>query len=252
MSDKPARSWKFSAAALMCLLPLLGVAVAQVGASNAQSSAPAAEISIDAATLQRYVGHYRLGEPDVQAVMTVTLSGAQLSAQVTGQPSFEIYPQTATHFFLKVVDANLDFVTSGKGPATAMILHQGGQNVTLPRMDDAAVAQFNANLAARLQTKSPHPGSQAAVSDLLDRMTKGQPPDYSKMSPQLAEAFKSQADQAAGGFAALGALQSLTFQGVEANGADTYLAKFLDGSLLVHIMLDSKGTLTGMLMQPAP
>jgi hypothetical protein len=252
MSGKSARLWKYSAAALMCLLPLLGVAVAQVGASNAQSSAPATEIRLDAATLQRYVGHYRLGDPGIQAVMTVTLSGAQLSAQLTGQPSVEIYPQTATHFFLKVVEANLDFVASGKGPATAMIMHQGGQDVTLPRMDDAAATQFNATLAARLQSKSPHPGSQAALSDWIERMEKGQPPDYSKMSPQLAEAARSQADRAAGMFSTLGALQSLTFQGVEANGTDTYLAKFLGGSLLIQIVLDSKGTITGMLMQAAP
>jgi hypothetical protein len=252
MSGKPVRWWKCSAAALMCLLPLPGVALAQLAASNAQTSAPAAEVSEDAATLQRYVGHYRLGDPNIQAVMTVTLSGTQLSTQLTGQPSVEIYPQTATHFFLKVVDANLDFVTNGKGPATALIVHQGGQNLTLPRMDDAAATQFNANLAARVQSKSPQPGSQAALTDWLGRMEKGQPPDYSKMSPQLAEVARSQADQTAGIFSSLGALRSLTFQGVEANGADTYLAKFLDGSLLIHIVVDSKGTIIGMFMQPAP
>jgi hypothetical protein len=251
MSGKPARWWKYSAAALMCLLPVLEVAVAQVGASNAQSSATATEISVDAATLQRYVGHYRLGDSGIQGVMTVTLSGTQLSMQITGQTSVEIYPQTATHFFLKAIEVNLDFVTGGNGPATAMILHQGGQNMTLPRMDDAAATQFNANLAARIQSRTPHPGSQVALSDWIERMQKGQP-DYSKMSPQLAEATRSQADQVAGIFSSLGALQNLTFQGVEANGADTYLAKFLDGSLLFHIALDSQGTIIGMLMQPAP
>jgi bla regulator protein blaR1 len=188
----------------------------------------------------------------VLAVLTVTLSGTQLSTQLTGQPAVEIYPQSATHFFLKVVDANLDFVTTGKGPATAVVLHQNGQNVTLPRMDDAAVAQFDAKVAARTQSKTPQPGTQAAVIDWINRMEKGQPLDYTKMSPPLADAMKAQADQAASVISSLGALQSLTFQRTEASGADVYLAKFLTGSLQFQILIDSKGIINAFGAMPAP
>ena len=76
-------------------------------------------------------------------------------------------------------------------------------------------------------------------------MGKGQPLDYTKMSPQLADAMKGQVDQAAGIISSLGALQSLTFQGVEPSGADTFLAKFLTGSLLFHIVIDPKGIIAG-------
>ncbi|HEV2703830.1 MAG TPA: DUF3471 domain-containing protein [Steroidobacteraceae bacterium] len=208
-------------------------------------------MSLDAATLQRYVGKYRIGDPVIQAVMTVTLSGTQLSTQLTGQQAVEIYPQTATHFFLKVVDANLDFVTTGKGPATAMVLHQNGQNVNMPRIDDATAAQFDAKIAARMQSKTPQPGTQEAVSDWINRMEKGQPLDYTKMSPALADAMRAQSDQAAGIISSLGALQGLTFQGAEANGGDTFLAKFLSGSLLFHIVMDPKGIIIGFGVTPA-
>ncbi|MGC1456864.1 MAG: hypothetical protein WA825_01150 [Steroidobacteraceae bacterium] len=251
MLGNSARWWKVPAAALLCLLPVSGVAVAQGGAPAAQSSAPAAQFSLDAATLQRYVGHYRVGATDTQSVMTVALSGTQLTMQPTGGPQLEIDPQSATNFSLKGLPVSLDFVVAGKGPATAMIVHQGGQDVTMPRIDDAAAAQFTAKLAARIQSKTALPGSQAAVNDFLDRLGKGVPLDYSKMSPPLAEAMRAQADQAAAAISSLGALQSLTFQGAEANGADAYLAKFLTGSLVVHIVLDSKGMINGLGLTPA-
>jgi hypothetical protein len=252
MLDQGARWWKVAAAALMCLVPVVVPAAAQGIAPNAPSSAPAA-VSVDAATLQRYVGHYSFGKPDIQAVATVTLTGTQLRMQATGQQAFDINPQSATHFILDAgaIEIGLDFVTDGKGPATALVVHQNGQDVTMARIDDATSAQFAAKMAARIQSKTPQPGSEAAVRDWIDHMEKSQPLDYTKMSPQLAEAMKGQADQAAGIISSMGALQSLTFQGVEPSGADAYLAKFLTGSLLFHVVIDSKGIISGFGVTPA-
>jgi hypothetical protein len=72
------------------------------------------------------------------------------------------------------------------------------------------------------------------------------------MSPQLAELSKKQESGLIDGVGTLGALQSLTFQGVGEGGADTYLVKFLNGALLVHINLDSSGIINGLALQPAP
>lgn len=251
MLGKPARRWNISAAALLCLAPLFGLAVAQVGAPAAASSAPPA-IAVDAATLQRYVGHYRLGDTDIQGVMTVTLSGTQLSVQFTGQPAVDLTAQSATHFALKGVQANLDFVSEGKGRANKLILHSPGPDLTMTRMDDAAAAQFNAKVAARVQANAPQPGAQAAINDWITHLENGQPADYSKMGPELAEAAKAQADQAAGAISSLGKLQSLTFQRVAPNGADVFLAKFDNGAMMIIIALDSKGIITSMAMQAAP
>jgi hypothetical protein len=241
-------------AALACLLPLSGTAVAQGGAPVAPSSAPAAPLSLPAATLRRYVGHYRVGETDTQAVVTVVLSGTQLTMQPTGGPLLNLNPLSDSHFLLQVggADVGVEFRTNGKEPATALILHQSGQNVVMPRMDNAAAAQFNANLAARVQANTPQPGSQAAVDDWIGRMTKGQPPDYSKMAPQLAQVMRANADRMASGISSLGALKNLAFQRVAPNGADTYLAQFDNGTLQILIVVDSKGIISQLLLQPAP
>jgi hypothetical protein len=251
MSGQSARCW--TVAALLALSPIFTLAVAQSSAPAAQGSAPAAAFSVNAATLRRYVGHYRIGDVDLEAVMTVTLSGAQLMAQVSGQQAVALYAQSATHFVLdqKAPEGSVDFVTGGQGPARALSLHLNGQNVIMPRMDDALATQFNAKLAARVQANAPQPGSQAAISDWLGRVEQGQPPDYSKMAPKVAEAARARVEQTAATIRSLGALQSLAFLRVAPNGADIYRAKFANGSMLVLIVVDEQGIITYMLMQSA-
>jgi Domain of unknown function (DUF3471) len=252
MMSRPARWWKLSASLLVCLAPLFAGVAAQGGPPSAPSAAAPHEITLDAATLKRYVGNYQLGEKDIQGVMTVTVSGTQLITQISGQPPVNVYAQTPTHFFVKVVDATLDFVTPGNAPATALILHQGGMDITMPRIDDAVASRFNAGLTARVQSNTPKPGSEAAARDFFAHIGKGQAPDYSKMSPELAAVVRQQESGLIDGVGSLGALQSIVFKGVGPGGEDTYLVTFLTGALLLHINLDSKGIISGMLLGPPP
>jgi hypothetical protein len=50
-------------------------------------------------------------------------------AQATGQEKFEIFPESETKFFLKVVDAQIEFVKDASGKVTGLILYQGGQKL---------------------------------------------------------------------------------------------------------------------------
>jgi hypothetical protein len=60
--------------------------------------------------------------------ITVTREGDRLFAQATGQPRFEVFPASETRFFLKVVDAEIEFVRDADGKATGLVLHQGGRD----------------------------------------------------------------------------------------------------------------------------
>jgi hypothetical protein len=253
MSRKAARWWTVSAAVVLGFAPQLNAALAQNGAPDVPGSAPPPQFPVDGATLQRYAGYYRLGDTDIQGVMTIALAGSRLTMQFTGGQPIDLYAQSATHFVLdpKVVAASLDFVARGKGPATAVTLHTATPDLTMHRMDAAAAAQFNAQVAARIQSNVPLPGSQAAVSDWLTRLAGGQTPDYGTMSPEMAAAAKAQADRTASAIRSLGALQSVKFQKVTPIGADLYLAKFDKGAVLVVIALDAKGIITSMVIQGA-
>jgi len=83
------------------------------------------EVKVDPAVLARYVGAYQLA-PNFS--ITFTLEGNQLMSQATGQPKVPVYPESQTKFFLKVVDAEVEFFTDNKGNVSYMILHQGGQD----------------------------------------------------------------------------------------------------------------------------
>jgi CubicO group peptidase (beta-lactamase class C family) len=80
---------------------------------------------VDRTVLARYVGTYQLG-PTFS--ISFTLDGDQLITQATGQPSFPVFPESETRFFLKVVDAEVEFFPDAKGEVTYMILHQGGHD----------------------------------------------------------------------------------------------------------------------------
>jgi CubicO group peptidase (beta-lactamase class C family) len=80
-------------------------------------------IKIDPKILDAYVGQYEL-RPNL--IFTMTREGDSLMTQITGQPKFELFPESETKFFLKVVDAQVTFVKDDKGVVTHLILHQGG------------------------------------------------------------------------------------------------------------------------------
>ena len=84
-----------------------------------------AAITIDPETGDRYVGRYELAPG---FVFTVTREENRYFAQLTGQGNAEIFPETETGFFYKIVDARITFVKDGTGKVTSLILHQNGDH----------------------------------------------------------------------------------------------------------------------------
>ena len=82
-------------------------------------------VPVDPKIFDGYVGNYEL-MPNF--IISITRDGDHLFAQATGQEKFEIFPESAKDYFYKVVDAQITFVTDGDGKATALILHQNGDN----------------------------------------------------------------------------------------------------------------------------
>ncbi len=81
------------------------------------------EITLPVAKLAGYVGTYELA-PGIN--LMITLDGNQLMTQLTGQGKIPIFAQSETTFFLKVVDAQLEFGKDENG--AYVILHQGGRD----------------------------------------------------------------------------------------------------------------------------
>jgi hypothetical protein len=84
------------------------------------------EISVDISMLKEYVGEYQLA-PN----FTITISFAEngLKGQATGQPPFDLYAEKENVFFLKVVEAKVEFIKDASGNVTELILYQNGQQL---------------------------------------------------------------------------------------------------------------------------
>ncbi|MEA2601737.1 MAG: hypothetical protein QOF89_2729 [Acidobacteriota bacterium] len=83
-------------------------------------------VKVDPAIYDAYVGEYELAP---SFILTITREGDQLFAQATGQSKAELFPESETRFFLKVVDAQIELVKGADGKVTGLVLHQGGRDV---------------------------------------------------------------------------------------------------------------------------
>jgi CubicO group peptidase (beta-lactamase class C family) len=80
-------------------------------------------VAVDEDTLKSYEGTYAI-TPDF--ALTVTVEDGKLMVQATNQEKFEVFAESPTEFFYKVVDAQLTFEPGKNGKAERVILHQNG------------------------------------------------------------------------------------------------------------------------------
>ena len=84
------------------------------------------EIILKPELLGRYTGEYEL-MPGFSIV--ITNEAGHLMGQATGQPKIELFAESETNFFLKVVDAQIMFDLDANGKVTALTMFQGGQKL---------------------------------------------------------------------------------------------------------------------------
>ena len=82
-------------------------------------------IKVDSKILDKYVGEYEIIPT---FVISITKEGDRLFLQATGQERAEIFAESNSKFFLKIVDAQISFVEDAKGNVIKLFLHQGGAN----------------------------------------------------------------------------------------------------------------------------
>ncbi|WP_299600990.1 serine hydrolase [uncultured Aquimarina sp.] len=84
------------------------------------------EISVGLDVLKTYIGTYEL-QPNF--LIDITVEGNSIFATATGQPTFEIFAESETKFFLKVVPAEITFNKDKEGKVESLTLNQGGRKM---------------------------------------------------------------------------------------------------------------------------
>ena len=106
------------------------------------------EIEVPAGTLQRYVGVYQLG-PKTKNTIRLNDGEGRLTTQLSGQTPLPLFPESETRFFLKVVDAQVEFFTDEQGKVTHLIQSQNGRDQKAPRVSDTVVERKAVSLPAK-------------------------------------------------------------------------------------------------------
>lgn len=89
-------------------------------------------VTIDPAILKTYEGNYTITQ---NFAIEITSEGNRLFAQATGQDKFELFATDASHWFLKVVDAKVEFVKDSSGNISTLILDQGGSKMEAKKIN---------------------------------------------------------------------------------------------------------------------
>ncbi len=79
------------------------------------------EIKVDPKLYEAYVGEY---ERQPSRNFKVFIENDRLFLAYLGRPTIELFPESETRFFVKIIDIQFSFVRDEKGQVTHLILHQ--------------------------------------------------------------------------------------------------------------------------------
>lgn len=112
----------------------IGRRAEKLGAATAVSETSEPEVAeLDPESLRRYVGTY---EEQPGFAITISLHDGQLSAALEGQPARPILPESATEFFYEDSPARLSFQMGIDGAVNRLVLHEGGSDLPMDRIQD--------------------------------------------------------------------------------------------------------------------
>lgn len=83
------------------------------------------EVTLSEGVMKSYVGEYELAPG---YIMQITFDNG-LETQLPGQQRFDLFPESETKFFLKVVDAQLEFFKDDKGNIDRVVLYQNDREM---------------------------------------------------------------------------------------------------------------------------
>jgi CubicO group peptidase (beta-lactamase class C family) len=206
-------------------------------------------VAIEPASMIRFVGAYGFEDG---ATLLVRNSGGRLVSEMPGRPPLVLSPASDREFFARDADVLISFSLDDAGAVESARYRDQGRERTGVRLASSTAEPLLAaaeRTAQRVSTQTPAPGSEEQVRHLLADLASGTP-DYQRMSPQIAAQTREQLTWLQPWIAGMGALQSLSFNAVEAQGEDVWDATFERDRIRVQIHIGDDGRLIGVTFPP--
>jgi CubicO group peptidase (beta-lactamase class C family) len=204
--------------------------------------------SVKPEALERFVGAYEL---DDGSIYVVHKERERIVGHELGRKPLTLSPSSDDELFAREMDVLVNFdVAANKVSA---IRHRlGDRERSGPRVSEPRSSKILAWLEAtgqRFREQRADPQSGPAVSKMIAGFSAGKP-EYDSMSPQLADNTRQQLIGLTRWLEYLGAMKSLTFQGVDEAGTDEFRAEFEKGTLKVFIRLGENGRIEAVNLAP--
>ena len=205
-------------------------------------------MSIDTSLYADYVGYYQLKDGPFYVV---TATYGRLFTRVVGQSDIEIFPESETEFFMKVLPVQVTFIRNSDGTVDALVHHQNGTETPAERVDPELVERAEKELRRRIEDNIPMPNSEAIIQRVIAEHLRGEP-DFDSMAPALAELARQQRDIIQADLARAGDLKDISFRGVSQAGLDVYDVRFANTSMEWGISLGGDGKISGLYLRASP
>src|SRR5260221_12306322 len=121
---------------VLCLLTAIGTINLSRSAHAQQPQHT--EIKIDAKLFDQYVGQYSFVD-DPEFMLNFWREGDKFFMQPTNQGKIEIFAESATKFFLRIIEAQATFVRDAHGKVTGVVWRQNGADNQSTRVSDKPV-----------------------------------------------------------------------------------------------------------------
>jgi beta-lactamase regulating signal transducer with metallopeptidase domain len=199
----------------------------EIAQKRAEQAQPRTAIPYDPSHFDKFVGSYE-HEKVSEMFFTITREDGHFYTRLTGQRKVEVFPESETKFFAKIVAAQLSFNLDTNGSVTGLVLHQNGREQLFKRVDASVVKDAELEIKQRMDENKPDMERQRLLRREIDAEQKGTP-DLEIMSPLLKSAADKQWPTIQDNNRRLGKFLSLEFLHVDQRGWDIYQAKYEHG-----------------------
>lgn len=207
---------------------------------------PRTEAAINTDLYADYAGAYETADG---TLFVVSHRSNKLFSRVVGQSDLEIFPESATEFFMRILPVQTTFQRDEDGQVRGLIHHQNGFEDYAAKVDLESVQLIEDRVAQRIRDQSPVSESETILRRLIEEHIHGEP-DLDAMSPALAILATEQKAAIQNELEKAGELKTLSFKGVS-QGLDIYDVLFANAKMEWGFALTHRGKISALYLRPA-
>lgn len=192
------------------------------------------------ADMDGLVGVYRTGR---FSTVRVWRDGDALLGQASNAPTpSRLYASGPRNWFFADVDVQYVVETDASGQAQKITARRPAFDTVYTRLAPGEAERLSQELVAKVRERTQDPNTEAALRSTIEGLRRGAP-DFSRMTPAIADVTRRQLAALSADVNANGAVKKVVFRGVGPGGADVYFVQFEKRPTEWRVMLGPDGKL---------